>query len=101
MSVTRSPVNVFATIALTLDRSHSGTTFWCEAQLDLGPAGPQPPPKMMSSPLNITVYCEFTLLLSFGIILSLEMVNIKKPLSLTVIISQQISPPSIPLSFQR
>ncbi|XP_056869919.1 hemicentin-1-like [Takifugu flavidus] len=61
MSVTRSPMNVFAIITLTLDRSDSGTTFWCEAQLDLGPAGPQPPPKMMSSPLNITVYYKPTI----------------------------------------
>lgn len=67
--VTRTPVNVSSTITIALDRSDSGTTFWCEAQLDLGPDGPQPPPKMVSSPLNFTVYCEFTFhMLSFRIV---------------------------------
>ncbi|XP_070779077.1 vascular cell adhesion protein 1 [Enoplosus armatus] len=55
-SVIRSPVNVSSTISITLNRTHSGAEFRCEAQLDLGLEGPQPPPNMMSSPLNITVY---------------------------------------------
>lgn len=61
----RTPVDVSSTITIALDRRDSGTTFWCEAQLDLGPDGPQP--KMASGPLNITVYCEFTFLLGFRI----------------------------------
>lgn len=67
VSAVRTPVSVSSTITIALDRSDSGTPFWCEAQLDLGPDGPQPPLKMASSPLNITVYCEFTFLLSLRI----------------------------------
>ncbi|XP_056256732.1 hemicentin-2 [Seriola aureovittata] len=55
ISVVRSPKNVLSTITITLDRKHNGAEFRCEAQMDLGPEGPQPPPKNMSSPLNITV----------------------------------------------
>ncbi|XP_070703581.1 hemicentin-1 [Pempheris klunzingeri] len=57
----RSPLNVSSTINVTLNRKHSGAEFRCEAQLDLGPEGPQPPPNMMSSPLNITVYYKPTI----------------------------------------
>uniref|UniRef100_A0A3B4XKQ6 Ig-like domain-containing protein n=1 Tax=Seriola lalandi dorsalis TaxID=1841481 RepID=A0A3B4XKQ6_SERLL len=60
ISVVRSPKNVLSTITITLDRKHNGAEFRCEAQMDLGPEGPQPPPKNMSSPLNITVRCEIT-----------------------------------------
>ncbi|XP_045888380.1 hemicentin-2-like isoform X2 [Micropterus dolomieu] len=56
VNVIRSPVNVSSTISITLNRKHKGAEFRCEAHLDLGPEGPQPPPNMMSSPLNITVY---------------------------------------------
>ncbi|XP_031168179.1 hemicentin-2-like isoform X2 [Sander lucioperca] len=56
ISVVRSPLNVSSTISITLNRNHNGAEFRCDAQLDLGPEGPQPPPNMMSSPLNITVY---------------------------------------------
>ncbi|XP_075942835.1 vascular cell adhesion protein 1-like [Anarhichas minor] len=56
LSVVRSALNVSSTISVTLNRNDTGVEFRCEAQLDLGPAGPQPPPKMMSSPLNVTVY---------------------------------------------
>ncbi|KAK9534774.1 hypothetical protein VZT92_007197 [Zoarces viviparus] len=54
-SVVRSALNVSSTISVTLSRNDTGAEFRCEAQLDLGPAGPRPPPKM-SSPLNVTVY---------------------------------------------
>ncbi|XP_078125559.1 hemicentin-1 [Sander vitreus] len=54
ISVVRSPLNVSSTISITLNRNHNGAEFRCDAQLDLGPEGPQPPPNMMSSPLNIT-----------------------------------------------
>ncbi|XP_076608323.1 hemicentin-1 [Chaetodon auriga] len=56
INVVRSPLNVSSTISITLNRKHNGAEFRCEAQLDLGPDGPLPPPNMMSSPLNITVY---------------------------------------------
>lgn len=56
IAVIRSPLNVSSTINITVDRNHNGVEFRCEAELDLGPEGPQPPPTMMSSPVNITVY---------------------------------------------
>ncbi|XP_034750323.1 hemicentin-1-like [Etheostoma cragini] len=56
ISVVRSPLNVSSTISLTLDRNYNGAEFRCDAQLDLGPTGPRPPPNMMSSPLNISIY---------------------------------------------
>ncbi|CAB1454197.1 unnamed protein product [Pleuronectes platessa] len=56
ISVVRSPVDVSYTINITLDRKHNGVEFRCEAQMDLGPEGPQPPPSMRSEPLNITVH---------------------------------------------
>lgn len=106
VSTTRHPVNMSSTITVALDRSDSGTTFWCEAQLELGleilPA--------VSSPLNITVNCEITFLLSFRIIILVYKWTIKKNLfhlclflffNLPGIFSQQISPPSISLCFQR
>lgn len=55
ISVIKYPVNVSSTISIALNRTQSGTQFRCEAQLELGPEGPQPPPSMMSSPLNISV----------------------------------------------
>ncbi|KAM4598496.1 hemicentin-1-like [Polymixia lowei] len=55
-NVLRTPVNVSSTISIVLGRNHNGAEFRCEARLDLGPAGPQPPPTMASSPLNVTVY---------------------------------------------
>lgn len=64
VGATRSPLNVSSTISVTLNRKDNGAEFRCEAVLDLGPEGPQPPPKMMSSPLNITVYCEITFTLA-------------------------------------
>ncbi|XP_044038551.1 hemicentin-2-like [Siniperca chuatsi] len=56
LTVIRSPVNVSSTVSITLNRKHNGAEFRCEALLDFGPEGPQPPPNTMSSPLNITVY---------------------------------------------
>ncbi|XP_042360313.1 hemicentin-2-like [Plectropomus leopardus] len=56
IAVIRSPLNVSSTISITLDRNQTGAKFRCEAELNLGPEGPQPPPTVMSSPLNVTVY---------------------------------------------
>ncbi|XP_029292846.1 hemicentin-2-like [Cottoperca gobio] len=56
ISVVRSPLNVSSTISITLNRNDNAAEFRCGAELDLGPEGPQPPPTMMSSPLNFTVY---------------------------------------------
>ncbi|KAL3053555.1 hypothetical protein OYC64_005979 [Pagothenia borchgrevinki] len=56
INAVRSPLNVSSTISFTLDRNDKSAEFRCEAILDLGAEGPKPPPSMMSSPLNITVY---------------------------------------------
>ncbi|KAK1877054.1 Hemicentin-1 [Dissostichus eleginoides] len=56
INAVRSPLNVSSTISVTLDRNDKSAEFRCEAILDLGAEGPKPPPNMMSSPLNITVY---------------------------------------------
>ncbi|XP_026114089.1 hemicentin-1-like [Carassius auratus] len=52
----KTPVNVNTTLLIRPDRDDDGAQYWCEAQLDLGEEGPQPPPKETSDPLNITVY---------------------------------------------
>ncbi|XP_029914521.1 hemicentin-1-like isoform X2 [Myripristis murdjan] len=54
--VIRAPVNVTSTISIRLDRSHSRVEFRCEAQLDLGLEGRQPPETKSSVPLDVTVH---------------------------------------------
>ncbi|KAG7223188.1 hypothetical protein INR49_015796 [Caranx melampygus] len=49
----RSPMTVSSNISITLDRTHNGTEFRCEAQLELGI---ESPPEMTSDPLDITVH---------------------------------------------
>lgn len=63
-----TPVNVLFTLCLNLTREQSVAQFRCEAQLDLGPEGPQPPPQIKSNPLNLTVHCKiiFSLVMSYG-----------------------------------
>lgn len=61
IGVIRTPVNMSSTIRTTLNRTYMSVQFKCEAELNLGLEGPQPSPKMKSSPLNITVHCEITL----------------------------------------
>ncbi|CAK6971170.1 uncharacterized protein LOC128379280 [Scomber scombrus] len=53
----RTPVNVSYTINITMKRKLNEAEFKCQAQLNLGPEGPQHPYKE-SSPLNITVYSK-------------------------------------------
>ncbi|KAK2833282.1 hypothetical protein Q5P01_017171 [Channa striata] len=52
IGVIRSPVNVSSVIKISLNKQDGITEFRCEAQLNLGPEGP---PNIMSSPLNISV----------------------------------------------
>ncbi|KAM8843867.1 intercellular adhesion molecule 5-like [Spinachia spinachia] len=54
-SAVAHPLNVSASIRVTLNRTDSRAEFRCEARLDLGPEGPQPAPTTMSGPLNVTV----------------------------------------------
>ncbi|KAK1785530.1 hypothetical protein P4O66_018890 [Electrophorus voltai] len=53
---TKTPVNQSATLQISPSRADDAADYWCEAELRLGPAAPQPPPTMKSNPLNITVH---------------------------------------------
>ncbi|XP_030646272.1 vascular cell adhesion protein 1-like [Chanos chanos] len=50
----KTPVSVPAPLLITPSRADDGAQYWCEAELDLGAEGPQPPPVEMSETLNIT-----------------------------------------------
>ncbi|XP_026108888.1 vascular cell adhesion protein 1-like [Carassius auratus] len=52
----KTPVNETVTLLIRPDRADDEAQYRCEAELDLGAEGPQPPPKETSDPLNITVY---------------------------------------------
>ncbi|KAG7255244.1 hypothetical protein CRUP_017166 [Coryphaenoides rupestris] len=56
---TKSPVSETFTVSINSSREDDGVQYWCEAQLDLGPQGPQPPPVMRSLKLNDMVYLDF------------------------------------------
>ncbi|XP_060753224.1 hemicentin-2-like [Tachysurus vachellii] len=53
---TKNPVNKTVTLQISPNRTDDGVQYSCEAELKLGPEGPQPPPKMKSDFLNITVH---------------------------------------------
>lgn len=54
-----SPVNVTASLRITPTKHDDGAQFRCDAELNLGQEGPQPPPpKMISQSVSITVHCE-------------------------------------------
>lgn len=53
-----TPVQVSSTLLINPGRVEDGAPYRCEATLELGPEGPQPPPKVKSEPLSITVHCK-------------------------------------------
>ncbi|KAJ7992535.1 hypothetical protein DPEC_G00279690 [Dallia pectoralis] len=54
----KTPGDVFPNLTITPSRDDDAAQYRCEAELDLGPEGPQPPPTVTSEPLNITVHYE-------------------------------------------
>ncbi|XP_051994394.1 hemicentin-2-like [Xyrauchen texanus] len=53
---TKTPVSESATLLITANKADDGVQYRCEAELELGPDGPQTPPTVTSEPLNITVH---------------------------------------------
>ncbi|XP_072560781.1 intercellular adhesion molecule 1-like [Paramormyrops kingsleyae] len=57
----KAPVSVSSILLITPSRADDGAEYSCEAELDLGPKGPQPLLAVKSEPLRITVHCEYCL----------------------------------------
>ncbi|KAI5620888.1 intercellular adhesion molecule 5 precursor [Silurus asotus] len=55
---TKTPVSKTMTLQVSTQRGDDEVQYRCEAELKLGPEGPQPPPRVTSDPLTITVHCE-------------------------------------------
>ncbi|XP_069051882.1 intercellular adhesion molecule 2-like [Lepisosteus oculatus] len=51
-NTTRTPVNVSVRHLFTPDRADNGQQLTCEAELNMGPEGPQPPPAKRAEPLR-------------------------------------------------
>lgn len=54
-----TPQSASADLQIKPRRDDNGAQYRCEAWLELGPEGPQPPPKVLSRPLILNVNCKF------------------------------------------
>lgn len=54
-----APVRVNSTLSVTPERDYNRAHFRCEAELHLGPHGPEFVPTVTSSPYVAAVLCEF------------------------------------------
>ncbi|XP_073321603.1 intercellular adhesion molecule 1-like [Pagrus major] len=82
----KEPVTEIFTLNFTPSKDDDGAEFWCEAELDLGPEGPQPPPVVKSQHITATVLfgpqlgCPTKLRVREGEILSCEVRGNPQPL---------------------
>lgn len=78
-----APVNVSSTFNVTAKREHNGERFRCEAELDLGPNGPQPLPRVAAeAPSPAVLQCEFSTFFFVDIFHSDTLVNFDFDLTL-------------------
>jgi len=54
-----TPVQVSSTLLIVPNRADDGAQYRCEAELELGAEGPQPPPTVQSEVLKIAVQCKW------------------------------------------
>lgn len=54
----KKPMIVIFTLDIAASKKHTGGQYWCEAKLDLGPEGPQPPPVVISQKITVVVERE-------------------------------------------
>uniref|UniRef100_A0A087Y2U3 Ig-like domain-containing protein n=1 Tax=Poecilia formosa TaxID=48698 RepID=A0A087Y2U3_POEFO len=56
---TEKPVSETFSLSYNTRKEDDGVQFWCEAKLELGAEGPQPPLVVKSEEVTATVYCKF------------------------------------------